>query len=168
MKTLNISLFLFVMVLMVSCCVTQKTQQETEWDYNINTDFAGLKTYAWQPVPGTLKIDNLMLVRIKDAVNAELKNKGLELVSETPDFFVILQGDRLVKFDTRWRGYDSELYYEQGRLKLAFLDSRSDELIWWGESRADLFIEMTPDDKDKIVAEVVENILRHFPPSEPN
>ena len=167
MKILNVSLFSFLVVLMVSCCFTQKTQQDTEWDYDINTDFAGLKTYAWHPVRGTVEIDRLMLVRIKDAVNAELKTKGLELVSKTPDFFIVLHGGRLVKYDTRWRGYYSELYYEEGILKLAFLDPKSEQLIWWGESRADLFFKMTPDEKDKIAEEVVENILKYFPPSAP-
>ena len=165
MKTCRLFLVFTLISMLMGGCYTARVSPQPEWDYNVNTDFARLKTYNWHPVEGTVKIDNLMLVRIKNAVNDELLTKGLALSPTNPDFFIIMNGGRLVQYDTRWKGYNEALTYEEGRLKLAFMDSHSTDLIWWGETKTDLFFEMTPAEKDKLVHEVVSRILNNFPPS---
>jgi len=158
----------FLLALFVSGGCATQVVPDPNWDYNVNTDFARLKTYAWHPVGGTVSIDNLMRVRLKNAVDDALRSKGLALSDQNPDFLIVMNGGRTVQYDTRWKNYYQELYYEEGRLKLSFMDPRSAGLIWWGETKTDLFFQMTPEQKDKIVAEVVTRILQKFPPHTSN
>ena len=46
----------------------------------------------------------------------------------------------------------------------AMYDAESHNEIWWAESRADLFFEMTPAQKDEVIEESVRRILEFFPP----
>jgi hypothetical protein len=54
--------------------------------------------------------------------------------------------------------------YEVGRLKLALYDAKSNEEIWWAETRADLFHQMSPEEKDRMIAFAVHRILEYYPP----
>jgi hypothetical protein len=54
--------------------------------------------------------------------------------------------------------------YEVGRLKLALYDAKSNEEIWWAETRADLFHHMSPEEKDRMIAFAVHRILEYYPP----
>ena len=54
--------------------------------------------------------------------------------------------------------------YNVGRLKLAMYDAQSNQEIWWAETRADLFHELTPAQKEAVVATAVQDILEYYPP----
>ena len=40
--------------------------------------------------------------------------------------------------------------YTVGRLKLAFFEAASNREIWWGETKANLMHDMTPEEKDNV------------------
>jgi hypothetical protein len=134
------------------------------YDYNVTTDFSGIKTYDWHPTVGATNINQLTKARIRKAVGVKLAAKGIDHSNVHPDFLIALYGGSSREYTTRWRGWDDELWFEQGRLKLAFFDTGTNEVIWWAETRADVFYNMEPDDMTKIVDQAVERILTKFPP----
>jgi hypothetical protein len=62
---------------------------------------------------------------------------------------------------TKLMDYD---VYTVGRLKLAIFDAASNQEIWWGETKANLFHDMTPEEKDTVTKTAVTRILEYYPP----
>jgi hypothetical protein len=54
--------------------------------------------------------------------------------------------------------------YTVGRLKLAIFDAVSSREIWWGETKANLFHDMTSEEKDHVTQTAVTRILEYYPP----
>ena len=61
---------------------------DVQHDYDQNVNFAGLKTYNWMEVPEQAGIDSAVVQRVKDAVNTQLKAKGLLMTTKNPDFLI--------------------------------------------------------------------------------
>lgn len=165
MKILHILLILMLCFLTACCITLGRGANEVDYDYNIRTDFTRVKTYDWHPTYGATNISQLDTVRIKSAVESELEARGIVYNSESPDFLIIVYGGSSREYTTRWRGWDDELWYEQGRLKLAFFDPGSNEVFWWAETRADVFYNMEPEEKNQVVKDAVTRIMAKFPPS---
>jgi hypothetical protein len=163
MKTLR-TLFCLNLMLLTVGCYFGNVKPKVEWDYNVYTDFSRLKTYDWNAEPGSVEFNQLVVYRIRKAANTQLQNKGLDLSSNSPDFYIVMYGAKITQYNLTWRGYDSKLYYDQGLLKLAFYDAKSNDLLWWGQTRADLFYGLTPEKENTIVNQVVQQILSKFPP----
>ena len=137
---------------------------QVSYDYNVTTDFSSIKTYDWHSTSGTTNVNQLAAARIKSAVENKLQAKGIEYSSVSPDFLIIVYGGSSREYTTRWRGWDEDIWFEQGRLKLAFFDTKSNEVFWWAETRADLFYDMQPELKNNVVDDAVNRILAKFPP----
>jgi hypothetical protein len=58
------------------------------YDYDQQADFAEFKTFGWMQVPEKAVISSLVVQRVKNAVNAELKAKGLMMMSSDPDLLI--------------------------------------------------------------------------------
>jgi hypothetical protein len=113
-------------------------------------------------MPATQRIDDFNRARIREFVDTELMTKGLRAVEDNPDMFVVMFGGSYKAVDmTVLMDYD---IYTVGRLKLAFYDAASNREIWWGETKADLFHNMTPEEKDIVTKTAVDRILGYFPP----
>ncbi len=88
---------------------------------------------------------------------------GLKIAQQNPDVFLVMYGGDHKAVDmTVMMDYE---VYTVGRLKLALYDAKSNEEIWWAETRADLFHHMTPEEKDRTIAFAVHRILEHYPPT---
>lgn len=165
MKVLRILLILSLCLTAAGCARLGKSMDNVAYDYNVATDFSRIKTYDWHPTSGGTRLNQLTDARIKTAVVSELQAKGIEYSSDDPDFLIIVYGGNSREYTTKWRGWDDELWYEQGRLKLAFFDTTANQVIWWAETRADVFYNMEPDRKNKVVDDAVIRILAKFPPN---
>ena len=163
MKVLQVLLILMLCLAVTGCGTPAKTR--VEYDYNVTTDFTNIRTYDWHPDASANKINQLDAARIRMAVDANLKDKGIENSTESPDFLILLYGGARREYTTRWRGWNDELWYEQGRLKLVFFDPQSNEIVWWAETRADVFYNMDPEEKNQVVDDAVMRIMAKFPPS---
>ncbi|MBT8369571.1 MAG: DUF4136 domain-containing protein [Deltaproteobacteria bacterium] len=162
MKSLSACIVVCFLSLAISCAPTRTIQQQVSFDYDVKVDFAKLKTYEWVSLPGTLRIDKFNRMRIQDVVNNELNAKGLRVTARDPDVFIVMFGGQTKEVDmTAMMDYE---VYPVGRLKLAFYDAKSNKEIWWGETRADLLHNMTPEEKDITIALAVNKILDHYPP----
>jgi hypothetical protein len=63
---------------------------DVSYDYNTRIDLNRLKTFGWLRLPEKDGILELDIVRIRDAVAAELEAKGLRQAMVNPDFLVAL------------------------------------------------------------------------------
>lgn len=163
MKAFNAFLIIGLMAFTISCAMTVEVPKDVTYDHNVNVDLTALKTYDLRRVPSTVGIEHLMLERIKTAIGSELGSKNLTRTSNNPDFLVVIYGVRSKIFTTVWRGPDEDLIVEKGKLILKFVDPRSNQVIWWGESRTILDPDMNPEHETKMVNDVVQRILQKFP-----
>src|SRR5579871_410303 len=90
MKRLS-AILIFTLIL---CTFAPAQHARSEWDHN--TDFAALHTYAWQPSPDPAKGEwNQAIV---DAIDKQLAAKGLTKVDSNPDLWVVYS--RSIRKDT--------------------------------------------------------------------
>ena len=166
MKILSTLLIFGLLVLTAGCQHSPEVTKKVTYDYDVNFNFATLKTYAWEPISTTAAgIDNFTANRIKKAVNAQLQAKGLTITSDRPDILIITYGGADQMPTTAWRGPDAPLFYEKGRLQFAFIDPRTDKVVWSGKAEAKLNPNATPEDEDKVIEDVVQRIFEIFPPN---
>ena len=162
MKSLIACFIVCFLAFAFSCAPTKTINHQVNFDYDIGADFSKYKTYEWVTLPGTSRIDKFDQVRIRDVVNNELNAKGLQIVSSDPDVFIVIFGGDTKAVDmTALMDYQ---VYPVGRLKMAIYDAKTNKEIWWGETRADLSYDMTPQEKDIAIALAVNKILDRYPP----
>ena len=174
MRSLRISIILSLIVFAISCSPVYNVQ----YDYLTQTDLSGLKTFNWLPTPAKADTDTFDLERVKEAVNLQLEAKGLTMSSDSPDFLIAAHMGKKSEISVQDWGYGfapRDLYwggvppmnvyqYEQGTLVLDFVNPKSKQMIWRGSANADLTDATTPEKRQKIIDEAVENILKNFPP----
>jgi hypothetical protein len=153
-----------------------------DYDYNKQTDFAKLKRFDWMQVPDRAELDSFVVERVQSAVNSGLEAKGLTKTSDTPDFSIVMHVGKKDKVQVTDLGYAYGAYggywggfygpgggvssyqYEEGTLILDFVDAQSKELIWRGSAKAEIQDLNTPEKREKVIDEAVNNILEKFPP----
>jgi len=177
MKAFHAFWVLFLICFMVSCA----SIYGVEHDYDKQVDFANLKTYDWMSIPEKANIDSLSVQRVKSAVNTELKGKGLMMTSDNPDFLIAEHLGKKDKIQVTDWGYDYGPYrgyrgrypttggisvseYEEGSLILDFVDAKSKKMIWRGVAKAVVDRADTPEKREKLINEAVQEILKNFPP----
>lgn len=145
----------------------------TSFDYDTSHTFVGLHSYAWIE-----KQDNSIgMKRVREAVDAEMKERGYALTTDKPDFQVaayIGTQDKLRVVDWGYTyqphgywhgGHDIDVYqYEEGTLVLDVIDPAKSELIWRGSASKAVDRSWTPEERDKEVREAVRALLDEFPP----
>jgi len=150
MKSLTVCMVALLMAFTFGCARTKTGYHNVNYDYDVSVDFNRVKTYDWVSLPGTLRIDQFNRIRIQDLVDKQLDAKGLKISPRDPDVFLVMYGGDRKEVDmTVMMDYE---VYTVGRLKLALYDAKSNEEIWWAETRADLFHHMTSEEKDKVIA----------------
>ena len=165
MKSYNKFLVLGFLVLFAACARTVDVPKTVNYDYNINFDFTNLKTYDLSPTPTTVIIEDLMMERIKTAIDTQMQAKNVKKTSNNPDFLISIYGVRSKIFTTTWRGIDEDLIVEKGKLILQFVDPETNRIIWWGEARAVLDPNGIPAEETQMVNDIVHRILQKFPPA---
>ena len=179
MKTVKIFFVLFVIGFTVSCA----SVYDVKYDYDQQANFANLKTYDWMAVPEKSSVDSFVVENVKNAVNAELKVKGLTMTSSNPDFLIaehLGKKDKVQVTDWGygygpyggyWGGYwgpnggVSTYEYQEGSLILDFVDAKSKKLIWRGAAKAEVQNIKNPEQREKLINEAVKEILKKYPPS---
>ncbi len=156
-------LLVFLLGGVLLSCTPAKLIYGTNYDYDIEADFAGLKSYAWLPLAITNRIDPLNAKRFKAAIDENLKAKGINETGTNPDFLIEAKTAALKQMDTTGGPSDYGIYQE-GRLTLAFLNPKSKETLWWGETRIRVGPDLTPAEKDLLVHDAVQSVLGNFPP----
>jgi hypothetical protein len=150
-------------------------------DYEKGTNFSAYKTYGWHPIERSIELNDLLISRVKDAVNRELELKGFILAPEQPDFSIAIHFATRQKLDiTDWgyatggywdRGYGfglggrlSSSYYEEGTLMIDMVDGAENKLVWRGTATDIIAPGMSPEERTKEINSAVLLILQKFPP----
>jgi Domain of unknown function (DUF4136) len=163
MKFLSACIAVCFVVLTVGCAAPERTvYHDVTYDYDINVDFSRVNSYSWVKLPATLRIDEFNQIRIKDAVNKNLEARGLKVDVDKPDVYIVMYGGNYTAVDMSTM-MDYKVY-NVGRLKLAMYDAQSHQEIWWAETRADLFHELSPAQKENVIAIAVQDLLSYYPP----
>lgn len=165
MNGFNKFLVLGLVVIFGGCASTIELPKTVNYDYNVNMDFSNLRTYDLGPIPTTVGIEYLMLERIQGAIHTVLQAKNVQRSTQNPDFLVSIYGVRSKIFTTAWRGFDSDLIVQKGKLILQFVDPKTNRILWWGETRAILEPNRNPAVETQMVNDVVHRILQKFPPA---
>ena len=163
MKSLIAAIIASLLFFSIGCMATHKpVYHDVTYDFDVEVDFKRIRTYNWVKLPATSRIEGFNQIRIKSVANEKLVKMGLTLNVEDPDVYLVMYGGGYKAVDLKV-GMDYAVY-DVGRLKLAMYDSESHQEIWWAESRADLFFEMTPAQKDEVIEKSVRSILDYYPP----
>jgi len=177
MKVIQLVLLLFFGGITVS----YSKPYDVQHDYDQQVNFAELKTYGWLPVPEQAGIDSVVVQRVKNSVNAQLKAKGLAMTSHNPDFLIATHIGKKDKVQTTDWGYTykttdgykggqeatgivSKYEYEEGSLILDFVDAKSNNMIWRGSAKAEVQNVKTAKKSEKVINKAVKAILKKFPP----
>jgi hypothetical protein len=182
MKAIKIVLVLIFVGFIVSCSKTYNVKS----NYDRQVNFADLKTYDWLTVPESATLDKGAIQNIKNAVNTQLKAKGLAAASSNPDFLIAEHVGKQSKVETTDWGYGYRPHretmggygggysgaskptlrqYEEGVLILDFIDPKTKEMIWRGSVKAEIKKGNTPEKSEKLINEAVRKILRNYPPA---
>lgn len=175
-------------VLLATGCSTVSV--DTDWDPRV--DFGGFDSYAWLPGPqpetGDVRIDNPLLdQRVRKAIDAQLAAQGHRKVAPDQASFLVgyhLSTEKKLRATTvnSYYGYGYGTWgywggpgpaggsqtmvteYETGTLIIDVVDRSRNELVWRGSGEKRIGKERTPEESEKVVAEVVAAILERFPP----
>ena len=154
-----------------------------DFDYDTATDFAALKTYEWAPATGNAAADELLVKRVRNAVDGELQAKGHALAADNPDFLVAMQlsGKSVYGGSTGvgmsvgipvgnagrisvGGGRSKAIEKKEGTLVLDFLDAKTKSLVWQGTASGAMEPAASPEEQQKRINEVVAQLLQRFPP----
>lgn len=177
MKTKNLFLSAIAILLMAGC----SNQITVKSDYDKDVNIALYKTYAWLPSKeiesktNPLVYNELTDKRIKQAVETELQNKGIQFATN-PDlrvhYHIIIDNRSAVRptiygynYSNYWMRNQVDVFqYREGTLIIDLMDSKNNNLIWrgWGISVLnDSDVSLTEDE----INDAVIKILKEFPPS---
>ena len=166
--------------LVLSFLVTGCSMTTVTYDYDKDFNFSTLKTFAWLEVTEDLPVNEIIVRRIKKAVNEQLNIKGFQPSEALPDFYISLQGfvdiiqegvERGVAY-RGYRGYDrtyerrAEIYeYREGTITLTMINAQSNTLIWQGSATRPLTTNPSVETREKNTTEIVSKLLAEFPPT---
>jgi hypothetical protein len=177
--------FVFLIITMTAGCSGITVSQ----DYDQKTDFTPFKTYAWKTDPDAVQDDEtelspLVAARIRNAIETELKAKGIAYSEASPDFMV----DYNLKVESKISssnvqtsiGFGTGGYrsfgaigissapdirqYDEGTLYIDFYASDENKLVWRGISSQAIDKHQDPDKLTEQINLNVQKILEQFPP----
>ena len=162
---------LFMLVLSCAASVSVKH------DYDPQYDFAALKTYSWLSVQAPAQASELRVKRFQSAIDRQLETKGMQMVSENPDFMIALHGFTTTKVNVTDYGYNYGRYwsmgsrnidvstYKEGTIFLDFVDSKSKELVWRSSATSVVEPDLSVEEQEQKFNMAGEKMLAEFPPA---
>ena len=175
-------------VLLLAACASGL---QTSSDWNPETDFTAIETYAWAPDgDGNEGIDQLTDNRVRTAIEAALNGKGLrEVPLQQADVAVGYQittqdqtnytttssgwGGGYGRYGRGWGGSSVAVgtsttratTYTNGTLVIGVFSGQSQDVLWHGSGTTKLRENLSPEQRTENVNNAVNKILEDFPPS---
>jgi Domain of unknown function (DUF4136) len=151
--------------------------QNVSYDYDMDANFQGYRTYAW--VPGHNLEDAFNHKRIVAAVDSQLSLKGLRRVetSDKPDVLVAYHASftrnlRVTGFSSGWGGYrfanrTATARAEEiliGTLVVDLMQASEKTIIWRGTIIKEVTPQAGPEKREKNINKAVEKLFKAYPP----
>ena len=171
----------FVVVLLIA--VIGCSPLTVNYDYDTAADFTAMKTFGWMPPAGNAVSDDLLVKRIRNAVNVQLLAKGRTEVPENPDFLIAMQlsgkttyggstgvgasvGIPVGRAGTISVGGGKSKPHEktEGTLVLDFMDAKTQSLVWRATATAAVAPKASPEEQQERINKVIAEMLSRFPP----
>ena len=165
----------------LAACATSPSA-DIDFDYDTAADFTGLKTYAWTAPTGNAVANDLLVKRIRGAVDAQLQAKG-RTASDSPDFLIGMQlsgktthGGSVgvgvsvgIPVGRAGRvsvggGKSKPIEKKEGTLVLDFLDAKTKSLVWQATASGAVEPQSTPEQQQNRINAIVAEMLSYFPP----
>jgi hypothetical protein len=153
--------------------------QSVTYDYDKAANFSTFKTYAW--VRGTNLADELNHKRITNAVDAQLRSRGLTRVetSANPDMLVAYHASfdtdlQITGFSSGWGGYrfagnrSGSARAEEiliGTLVVDMVDAKTKTIVWRGMGSKELDVKASPEKRDKNIDKAAAKLFKNYPPA---
>ncbi len=169
-----------VLICCVVLCAASCSQVMVSYDYDKNANFTAFKTYGWHAIERTVEMNDLVINRVKDAVNRELEARGFRQVPENPDFFIALHVSSRQKVELidwgnapgpYWGGWGGNyggvdsIEYQEGTLMIDIVDAAKNELVWRGSATGIVDPGLSPEKRTQEINNAVARILEKFPPT---
>jgi len=180
MKNTMLAVVTVVMCIAIAGCATPLAVTS---DYDTAVDFASLKKFDWMPATGNAVGDELVVKKIKNAVDAQLQAKGRTMAADAPDFIIAMElsgkttyggstavgmsvGIPVGRAGTVNVGGGKSKPHEkkEGMLVLGFLDAKTKSLLWKSTATAGIKPATSPEEQQQMINEVIAAMLAHFPP----
>jgi hypothetical protein len=165
-------------VLFLSAC----SGISTSTDYDPSVNFSQFSTYQWHDTEGD-NVDAITNSRITSAIDAELAKKGLKKVDSNGDLAVGYQVTTSERksyntVNTGWGGgyywggwgmgmgtsTTYETTWQEGSLVVGIFDTGTKNLVWTGTATTDLDQSRSPEERQAIINEGVQKMMKNFPP----
>jgi NAD(P)H-dependent FMN reductase len=176
----NIMLALAIGFAVVGCASSPLTM---DFDYDTTTDFAAQKTFAWMPATGNAVANELLVKRIRSAVDHQLQAKGRAPAADNPNFLIAmdLSGKTAYGGSTGvgvsvgipvgragrvsvGGGKSKPIETKEGMLVLHFLDAKTKSLFWQATASGAVEPGASPEEQQKRINDVIAQMLAQFPP----
>jgi hypothetical protein len=178
---------LFASLTLLLLVVSSALAQDVRYNFDKSTDFSKFKTYRWVDIKGAQKLDDLTDKQIKEAIDAELRNKGLtKTEAETADLYIgyqpsLGQEKQFTSYNTGWGygpgwgsgwrgGMGSTMTTGQtstiliGQLVLDMYDAAHHDLVWRGVASKTLDPKAKPEKRQKNIQKAAAKLLKNYPP----
>lgn len=173
-------IFKLLPVLALVLAFTSCTTVRVAADYDRQANFSEYQSFAFfKPGIDKAKISDLDKRRILRAIDAQLASKGLSK-SQTPDILVSIftkEQERVDVYQNNFgygwgwnpwfygRGWGNTVSRStEGSLYIDLIDAKSNNLIWQGVGRSQLYTGSDIDKKIERINEIVGEILAQYPP----
>ncbi len=178
MRNLLLMLVCFSALIAVGC-----SSVTINYDYDSEVDFSKYKNFAWM-APNVAVGDaraarhenTLFYKRFRNAMDSQLGAKGYKVDADDPHFVIVYHlgvEDRVdvtnwgYSYGPYWGPWGSNVdvyHYQEGTLIVDFIDYDTKQLIWRGTAQKALSSRPDPDRAEAMIADIVERLLRNFPP----
>jgi hypothetical protein len=148
---------------------------EVKSDYDESADFSAYTTYVWGELPtppegekASPRINDLLLRRVREAIEAKLETMGIRKVEQREDagarvLFHINVAEKLrVPNDPYYAFYQVESY-EEGTLVIDVVDMKTGKLAWRGTAQSRVQEHRTPQERQARIRDAVAAILDRYP-----
>ena len=168
---------------LVTACATPL---EAVTDHDSQYDFSQVKTVAIQPFsrtdPGAVRISDMQVERINDALRDELQRKGLQVVEDNRQADLYLTWHLVTQEKTDVRSYNSASSYScwrcgpsvsdvsvrqytEGTLIVDLVDPRRNQSVWRSTIQSRLKSQPDPEGAEARRREAARAIFADFPPA---
>ena len=165
---------LLVFALLFSCNAIR-----VNYDYDKKADFSNYSTYNYSPDMKT-GLSQLDTKRLLNAVDAEMKARGIKLTEE-PDFFINIESNSSQKprnnsvgvgLGGGGRGVGGGLSVGipvggptmERQIRFDFVDNEKDELFWQAVSQSPFKENVSPEVRDEKLRALAAKVLAKYPP----
>jgi hypothetical protein len=137
---------------------------DARYSYDSETDFSGLKSYAWKSVDRDSFSTPESAEHYQNTMNETLTAKGFKLNQKNPDFLILTH--RVESYREKYMSLNGPVEFPKAMIRINFINPSSNEIIYEAAASAYFSGDEPQGSKNKIIDKAVDAVLNEFPPNE--